>query len=422
MKNTLFILITFIFIYSCSQSDNHLKPDPDNGGLVLPDGFSAVIVADSLGPGRHITVKDNGDIYLSLKRLKNGNGAVALRDTTGDGKADIIKYFGSVSGTGIELHNDYLYFSADSMVVRYPFEDYSDLLPVKDYEIIAGGLTDERQHAAKPFEFDGEGNMYVTIGAPANACMEQMRTKGSPGMDPCPILEYAGGIWRFKADLPGQDQMKDGYRYTTGIRQIVALKWNASVNKLYAVQHGRDQLHQFFPEMYTEKQGAELPAEEFLMLADGADFGWPYCYYDQLQGVKVLAPEYGGDGLAIGRCAAKTDPLMGFPGHMAPNDLLFYTGDQFPEKYKNGAFIAFHGSWNRAPLPQKGYFVVFVPFDGSQPSGDWEVFADGFSQLDTVQNPGDAVHRPCGLAIGPDGSLYVSDSRLGTIWRIFYTG
>ncbi|MFC2089389.1 PQQ-dependent sugar dehydrogenase [Bacteroidota bacterium] len=419
---TLLLLFASLLIVSCSSEKNTINPDPDNGGLILPEGFAAIKVADSLGRGRHITVKDNGDIYLSLSRPVDGKGAVALRDTDGDGKADEIEYFGSLSGTGIELHKDYLYFGADSMVVRYPFASYEDLVPKEEYEIIASGLTDQRQHAAKPFEFDDEGNMYVTIGAPANACMEQMRTKGSPGMDPCPILEYAGGIWRFKEDVLNQDQKEDGYRYSTGIRHAVALKWNPVVNKLYAVQHGRDQLRQFFPELYTEEQSAELPSEEFLMLEDGADFGWPYCYYDQIQGAKVLAPEYGGDGEMTGRCENATDPIMGFPGHMAPNDLAFYTGEQFPDKYMNGAFIAFHGSWNRAPLPQKGYFVVFVPFDGSLPSGDWEEFADGFSQIDSVMNPGDAVHRPCGLAVGPDGSLYVSDSRHGTIWRIFYTG
>jgi len=422
MKKLFTFILASLVLAACNKTDQGLHADADNGGLSLPEGFSAMIVADSLGRARHITVKENGDIYVSLSRPENGKGAVALRDTSGDGKADIIKYFSSLTGTGIELHKEYLYFGADSMVVRYPFSDYNDLLPRDTMEIIAAGLTDQRQHAAKPFEFDGEGNMYVTIGAPSNACMEQMRTKGSPGMDPCPILEYAGGIWRFKDDVVGQDQTANGYRYSTGIRHAVALKWNSNVNKLYAVQHGRDQLNQFFPELFTEKENAELPAEEFLMLEDGADFGWPYCYFDQIREKKVLAPEYGGDGDITGRCESKTDPILGFPGHLAPNDLLFYTASNFPAKYENGAFIAFHGSWNRAPEPQEGYYVAFVPFEGALPSGQWEVFADGFSQLEKVKNPGDAVHRPCGLALGPDGSLYVLDSRRGTIWRIFYEG
>jgi mono/diheme cytochrome c family protein len=165
-----------------------------------------------------------------------------------------------------------------------------------------------------------------------------------------------------------------------------------------------------------------LPAEEFIRVTKGADFGWPYCYYDQLQGKKVLAPEYGGDGNVVGRCADFELPLLGFPGHWAPNDLLFYTGDQFPERYKKGAFIAFHGSTNRAPYPQSGYFVCFVPFEDGKPTGTWEVFADGFANVDPIVNVSDALYRPMGLAQGPDGSLFVAETEKGKVWRIMYRG
>jgi len=407
----------------CKQGEQKLLPvpDPDHGGLTLTKGFDAFKVVEELGPARHLVVADNGDIYVALNNMSKGAGAVALRDTTGDGRADIISYFGSVSGTGIKIHGDYLYFGCDTAIVRYPMRG-GTLVPDENYEVIAEGFPHESQHAAKPIDFDSEGHLYVNVGAPANACMEQMRTKGSPGMDPCPILDYAGGIWRFDAGALHQDQLKDGYRYVTGIRNCVALRWNPIVGSLYAVQHGRDQLNQFFPEMYTVQQSADLPAEEFLKMSDGADFGWPYCYYDPFQEKKVLGPEYGGDGVMTGRCEQKTDPIMAFPAHTAPNDLLFYTGEQFPERYRGGAFIAFHGSWNRAPLEQEGYYVVFVPFRDGLPSGEWEVFADGFKGVDVLMNTGDAEHRPVGLAMGPDGSLYVSDSRKGTVWRIMYTG
>ncbi len=412
-----------LLLAECKQAEQPSVPvpDPDHGGIVLTPGFDALKVAENLGPARHLVVAENGDIYVALNNMSKGAGAVALRDTTGDGRADITSYFGSVSGTGIKLYGGYLYFGSDTAVVRYPMTE-GQLVPDENYEIIAEGFPKERQHASKPFDFDGDGYMYVNVGAPANACMEQMRTRGSPGMDPCPILEYAGGIWRFDAETPHQDQRSDGYRYATGIRNAVALRWNPMMNRLYAVQHGRDQLNQFFPELYTAQENADLPAEEFLMLEDGADFGWPYCYYDPFQERKVLAPEYGGDGVVTERCEQKTDPIMAFPAHTAPNDLLFYSGDQFPQRYHGGAFIAFHGSWNRAPLEQEGYYVVFVPFREGLPSGDWEVFADGFSGQEVLMNPGDARHRPTGLATGPDGSLYVADSRSGTIWRIIYTG
>ncbi|MGC9354656.1 MAG: PQQ-dependent sugar dehydrogenase [Mariniphaga sp.] len=420
----LLILTAALLTFACGQheksSTKNLTADAGNGGITLPEGFSALVVADELGRGRHIAVNENGDIYVSLREQDENKGIACLRDTTGDGRADIIEYAGEHTGTGIKLHKGYLYFGADTAIVRYPMQP-GELLPGSNWEMIARGFPQERQHEAKPMEFDGQGNMYVTVGAPANACMEQMRTKGSPGMDPCPLLEYAGGIWKFKDDVSNQDQMTDGARYATGIRHAVANSWNKQVNELYVVQHGRDQLHQFFPELYDTKQSAELPAEEFFLVTEGADFGWPYCYYDQFQQKKVLAPEYGGDGEMVERCENKMDPVMVFPAHIGPNDLLFYTGDMFPEKYHNGAFIAFHGSWNRAPEPQSGYFVVFVPFDGAYPSGDWEIFADGFAGTDTINSTRDAKYRPCGLAQGPDGSLYVVDSNKGKIWRIMYS-
>jgi glucose/arabinose dehydrogenase len=417
------VLLLSVVVFSCNQNGkapSEIIADSDNGGLTLPEGFSALIVVDEIGHGRHIVVNDNGDIYVSLRNHSQNKGIVCLRDTTGDGKADVVEYTGEHTGTGIKLHKGYLYFGADSAIVRYPMQE-GNLLPGSQWELIARGFPQERQHEAKPMEFDDQGNMYVTVGAPSNACMAQMRTKGSPGMDPCPILEYAGGIWKFREDVLNQEQLTDGVRYATGIRHAVANCWNSEVNELYVVQHGRDQLHQFFPEIYDSKQSAELPAEEFFLVTEGSDFGWPYCYYDPLQAKKILAPEYGGDSEIQERCENKTDPVMAFPGHIAPNDLLFYTGNMFPERYRNGAFIAFHGSWNRAPEPQSGYFVVFVPFEGAYPSGDWEVFADGFAGEGIINSTRDAEFRPCGLAQGPDGSLYVVDSNKGKIWRIIYS-
>jgi len=102
--------------------------------------------------------------------------------------------------------------------------------------------------------------------------------------------------------------------------------------------------------------------------------------------------------------------------------LLFYTGDQFPERYKDGAFIAFHGSTNRTPYPQAGYIVAFIPFDNGKPVGTLEVFADGFAGVDVIKEMKDAKYRPMGLAQGPDGSLYISESKKGKIWRVLFEG
>jgi glucose/arabinose dehydrogenase len=420
MKNFAFLMIFLALLNGCnSRHKESFEQDKDNAGLKLPEGFSALVYADDIGNARHIVINDNGDVYVSLSRLKNNGGVVCLRDEDKNGRADLIKYMGKFEGTGIEIHDGYLYFGEDTMIVRYKMNP-GEFMPAENYEIVAGGFDAQNQHAAKTFAFDKQENMYVNVGAPSNACQENDRTKGSPGMDPCPILELHGGIWRFKADQLNQDQAKDGYRYATGIRNAVAITWNNQEDKLYALQHGRDQLSQFYPQYYSEDQGAELPAEEFLLIEDGSNFGWPYCYYDGQQKKKVLAPEYGGDGKKIDRCTSSNDPILSFPGHLAPNDVLFYTGNMFPEKYKNGAFIAFHGSWNRAPKPQEGFYVAFVPFKGSIPEGEWEIFASGFTGVDQVNSTNDAKHRPCGLAQAPDGSLFVTDDAKGRIYRIMY--
>jgi mono/diheme cytochrome c family protein len=263
--------------------------------------------------------------------------------------------------------------------------------------------------------------MYVPFGAPGDSCQQVNRRPASPGQDPCPELEWQGGIWQFDANRQGQTE-RDGRRYATGIRSAVAMAWNRQVGQLYALQHGRDDLYRSWSQFYSRWQSAVLPSEEFFKVTDGFDGGWPYYYYDQMQARKLLNPEYGGDGMKAGKGSELEKPLIGFPGHWAPNDVLFYDGDQFPERYRRGAFIAFHGSTIRMPYSQAGYFVAFVPFDVGAPSGPWEVFADGFAAVDPIVNTSNAAARPMGLAQGPDGSLYVSDSVKGKIWRVMYKG
>jgi glucose/arabinose dehydrogenase len=424
----LWIVVLFIFT-QCRNKEDLPDADPDNGGLFLPDGFGAVVVADSIGRARHLAVNSNGDIYVKLRVTDSVGGSVALRDTDGDGKADSIKKFGDYTdkggyGTAMRIHNGYLYFSTSGEVYRSKLapgklvpEGKSEAILIDDYENDVHG----HEHIAKPVTFDEVGHMYVPFGSPGDACQELKRVPGSKGINPCPELSEHGGVWQFDAAKPGQT-IKEGKLYATGLRSIVAFDWNKQQNTLYALQHGRDNLVGTWPEYYNAHQSAILPAEEFFRVKEGTNAGWPYYYYDQIQKKKLLNPEYGGDGKITAKGNEYEQPLVGFPGHMAPNDLLFYTGDQFPERYKNGAFIAFHGSTIRAPYPQAGYFVAFVPFKDGVPSGEWEVFADGFAGVDTIVSTSDAKGRPMGLAMGPDGSLYVTESVKGKIWRIMYKG
>ncbi|CAG5008453.1 hypothetical protein DYBT9275_04272 [Dyadobacter sp. CECT 9275] len=423
------ILLLGIGFKRYDQINTLPKGDPDNGGLTLPGDFEAVVVADSVGSARHLAVNQNGDIYVRLRRTWPQGGNVALRDTDQDGKADIIQNFGDFKdpdsyGTGMRIYKDYIYYSTAGVVYRNKLIPGS-LIPNSKNEVI---LTDDYRHSkhgsehiAKPLTFDDEGHMYVPFGSPGDVCQLENRKPGAPGQFPCPQLEEHGGVWQFDANKPGQLQ-KDGKRYATGIRSIVAMDWNHADNTLYALQHGRDNLTATWPALYSPWQSAVLPSEEFLKVKEGTDAGWPYYYYDHMQGKKLLNPEYGGDGKKEGKGKEYAQPLIGFPGHWAPNDLFFYTGDQFPARYKNGAFIAFHGSTIRAPYPQGGYFVCFVPFKNGAPTGQWEVFADGFARVDTIVNTADAKARPMGIAMGPDGSLYITESVKGKIWRIMYKG
>lgn len=393
-------------------------PADVNAGLKLPAGFSATAIFEGLPQPRHIAVNKNGDVYVKLGKLKEGKGIVQLHQGA-DGKATIAKAFGDFRGTGMYLKNGFLYASSDEEVFRFKL-DGSENVANETPEKLVTGLLSRNEHEAKAILVDNSNRLFVNVGAYSNSCQSEDRKKGSPGMQGCPILDSAGGIWEFKADQANQ-QYGDGSRYATGLRNVVGMDFNYTNNELFVMQHGRDQLHDLFPDMYTVQQSAELPAECMYMVKKGDDCGWPYIYYDQFQHKKILAPEYGGDSKKTAGEKAN-DPVVAFPGHLAPNGLLFYTGDQFPAKYRNGAFIAFHGSWNRAPQPQEGYYVVFVPFKDGKPSGKWEVFANGFAGVEKITSPGQAKHRPCGLAQGPDGALYVSDDAKGTIYKITYKG
>jgi len=386
-------------------------------GISLPPGFCATVFADRLGTSRHMVAASDGTLFVALQSEEKGGAIVALRDSKGQGHADQVLRFGSEGGSGIALYAGQLYFATPSSVLRYKLPVTADAKP----ETVVGGLPSDGDHTAKSIAIDGEGRLYVDVGAPSNACQKLNRAAGSWGETPCPQLEQHAGIWRFEAGKTGQHFPRDGLHYATGIRNAVAISWFDSEHALYVVQMGRDQLADNWPNSFGDAQSAELPAEEMFRVEQGGDFGWPYCYYDQLQQKKMLAPEYGGDGKKQGDCAKYGQPLAAFPGHWAPEALLQYSGKQFPARYQGGVFVSFHGSWNRAPLPQAGFRVDFLPFADGKP-GAYETFADGFAGVKKVKDDSDARYRPMGLAQGPDGSLYIGDTQRGRIWKVIYTG
>ncbi len=392
--------------------------DPGNGGITLPQGFCALVAVTDLGTARHLAVAPNGDVYVSFQTGRNSKGGVvALRDTKGDGHFDTKEAFGSGSTTGIALRNGYLYLAHPASVERYKMTA-GQLVPTGAPETIVADIPLQREHEDKGIAFDGKGGMYINFGAPSNACQPQDRRAKVPGDDPCPLLEKFGGVWKFDENKVGQKQ-EDGVKFATGMRQMPAITWNDGA--LWIVMNSRDQLDTLWPGQFTAQENAERPAEPMYRVATaGANFGWPYCFFDYGQQKLLLNPEYGGDGKSQGRCTQFSLPAASFPAHWAPVDVTFYTGSQFPAQYKNGAFIAFHGSWYRSPMPQDGYNVTFQPFSGGKPSGKFEIFANGFAQTPELHNSNAAVARADGVAQAPDGSLYIADSQKGKIWRVFY--
>jgi glucose/arabinose dehydrogenase/mono/diheme cytochrome c family protein len=404
----------------------------DSGGVTVSPGFCATIFADNLGHARHLAVAPNGVVYVNSWSGRyyhddtppQDGFLIALQDTTGVGHANVIRRFGETAaqgaagGTGIALYKWALYAEVNDRIVRYALP-IGDLVPESPPEVVVSGLPLTGDHPMHPFAIDAEGNLFIDLGSATNACQMENRMTVSPGIQPCTELETRAGIWRYDANKTGQ-KFSPAERFVTGLRNGEGISFDAT-GRIFGTQHGRDQLLQNWPKLYRPEQGPELPAEELVELRQGADYGWPECYFDGFQKKLVLAPEYGGNGgNAVGICAQKQAPVASFPAHWAPNDMLIYNGAQFPAPYHGGAFIAFHGSWNRAPAPQGGYNVVFQPLEDGKAAGNFIVFADGFAGA--VKDPGRATARPTGLAVGPDGALYIADDVHGRIWRVTYVG
>jgi glucose/arabinose dehydrogenase len=405
----------------------------DQTGLHLPAGFCATLFADGIGHARHMVVAPSGVVYVNTwsggyygNDVPHAGGfLVALQDTSGAGKADVTQRFGETvqsggaGGTGIGMYKGALYAEINDRIVRYTLPPGSNI-PRDPPQTIVSGLPLGGDHPMHPFAIDADGLMYVDVASATNSCQLKNRKPKSPGAEPCKELETRGGIWRYDANKTGQ-AFSPTERFATGIRNAEGFGIDSAGHRVFVTQHGRDQLRTNWPDLYKPDEEATLPAEELLNLKQSGDYGWPECYYDPFRSKLVLAPEYGGDGgKKLGSCVGKIAPIAAFPAHWAPDGMTFYDKDQFPNRYRNGVFIAFHGSWNRAPFPQSGYNVVFQPLEGDQAAGKCEIFADGFAGA--VKSPDKAAHRPTGVAAGPDGSLYVSDDIRGRIYKIVYRG
>lgn len=413
----------------------------DNLGLKLPSGFCASVYADSMAQPRQFALSPNGDVFVSSMGGRGVPGGVfALR---GQGRAEVKEHIIQGRSAHLAYFDGYLYVEMEPApaqrgqgssgpaptvsILRYPMKA-GELKPSGPPDTIVQGIVYTPGHSTRNFAIGRDGSLYLNIGSATNSCSNPDRIPRTPGVNPCVELETRAGIWKFDARKKDQTPSAANH-FARGIRNAVGIAINPVDGRLYATQHGRDDLQGWFAQLGMDsvsglKYGAENPAEELLQVNQGDDFGWPYCYYAVAERKLVQAPEYGGDGKKVGDCASKKEPIATFPGHWAPNGLFFYTGSALPAKYKNGAFIAFHGSWNRAPEPQAGYNVVFQPMRDGKGVGSYEIFADNFAPNIGAgrTNAGAGARRPTAVGQTADGALLVADDAASRIYKITYTG
>ena len=329
MTRTLALAAFALLIASASSPAQ--QPD----GLTLPPGFHATVVAEGLGSIRHMAVRDNGDIYVSTRhgRDQPSVGIIALH-LGPDHKAAQTEHFSSIDqATGIRVYKGALYAASATAIYRFPL-DPKTLVPAGSPQTIVGDLTSTNTHI---LAFDGKGKLYVSFEGGGNLCPDPPKGEKPVGLKPCTKLAVRGGIWQFDDSKPDQ-KFADGVHFAAGIRDMTALDWREG-DGLYGVTHGRDDSHKTFPEIFTVADDNAIPDEMF-RIEKGTDMGWPYTYYDGVRKLRLVSPEYGGDGKTSPTTGNYATPVAALfqPRRPAVVDLAFYNGKQFPAMYRGGAF------------------------------------------------------------------------------------
>jgi glucose/arabinose dehydrogenase len=341
--------------------------------LTLPPGFEANVFAGGLRNPRFIAFGPDGDLYAADR----GNGRiVALPDVDGDGVADGEVVLGEDvdQPDSLVYHDGSWYVGVPSGVVR--LADLDGDGAADERETIIDDLPTDGSHRTRTVEFLPDGRMVISVGSSCNVCEEEDPRRAA-------VVVYDG-------PEGGGEQI-----YAGGLRNAVGLAIHPETGELWATNNGRDLM------------GDDLPPETVYIVEEGGDYGWPRCHSGD-----VIDPDFG----VPDACRDVLQPVAQMQAHSAPLGLAFYDGQAFPSEFWGDLFIAFHGSWNRT-VPT-GYSVVRLPLRGNEPQGPVEDFATGWLDLEA----NNAAGRPAGLAVGPDGALYVSDDKGGFIYRISYHG
>jgi glucose/arabinose dehydrogenase len=347
---------------------------PDARELRVPMGFRVNVFADNLRAPRTMAYSPNGDLFVAQS---NAGSILILRDTNTDGAADqrVVYAEGLQRPFGLAFQSGYLYVGEEGRIVRYRYQPGETRPSGMAQQVVQ---LPTRGHWTRNIIFSADGRkMYVAVGSQSNK---------NDGEDPV------------RAAINEYNPDGTGHRiFASGLRNPVGMAWQPGTNVLWTVVNERDTL------------GDDLVPDYATSVKDGGFYGWPYSYigsnYD---------PEHAGKMVDLVRRAIVPDVLL--PAHSAALGITFYTATQFPQRYRNGAFVALHGSWNRAT--PSGYEVVFVPFQNGRP-GPVEDFVSGWHLTD---NPNTTWGRPVGVLVARDGSLLISDDGGGKIWRVNYAG
>ncbi len=338
--------------------------------LSVPPGFKVSVYASGLGNARGMALSPEGNLWVCDMK---GGRVLELLDKGNRGTSDQtrIAIEGLDNPHSLAFYQGSLYVGETNRVSRFPLVDHR--LFKEDGQTLVE-LPPGGRHFTRTLVFNPDGKLYISIGSTCDSCEEK---------DP----RYAS-VCRCNPDGTGFEV------FAKGLRNAVGLCVRPGTRDLWASCNGRDYL------------GDDLPPETFYLLEQGKDYGWPYSY--TLRGKAVPDPELGRHGVR-----QTGYPVFEYQAHSAPLGINFYTGTVFPEKFRNGLYICFHGSWNRTfPV---GYKVVYVPLDGNK-AGKPKDFLWGFLQGE------ERIGRPVDLLTGPHGELFVSDDHGERIFKIVYSG
>jgi glucose/arabinose dehydrogenase len=352
--------------------------------LSMPPGFRVAIFADGLENPRSIVVAGNGDIYVAEREA----GRVRLlRDTNGDGRADVSRVvlegmgekLEGVHGLAIRQGDARLYMVTVRELYSSPIRNDGSLgSPVRHID----DLPDGGQHPNRTLRWGPDGFLYISVGSQTNGVPE-------PDEETATLLRVDPNTWQRRI-------------HAEGLRNTIGFGWHPVAGALYGLDHN------------TDHRGDNWPPEELNRISDGHHYGWPFCGGFQEVDWHVAANPDGGNVTREAFCARTEPPVLTYTAHAAPMQMVFYTGSAFPAEYRNDAFVAMRGSWNRNP--PVGYEVVRIRFDDAGVPVAMEPFVSGWLIEDGRAHFG----RPMGLAQAADGSLLMGDDENGVIYRISY--